>query len=339
MDFTQIQNMLVPLATAWGLKVILAVVLLVVGRGVARFVKRLLAKGMERSQLDATLVPFLASLGYYLVMAVVIIAVLGVVGIQTASLVAVLGAAGLAVGLALQGTLSNVAAGVMLLVFRPFRVGDLIEAAGATGSVEAIGLFTTTVNTLDNVQITIPNSSVWGGMVKNYTANDTRRNDMVMGISYDDDIGVALATINGILGGDDRVLAEPAPQVAVAELADSSVNIVVRPWCKKEDYWDLRFDLQRAFKEGLEAAGCSIPYPQRDVHLFQAGGGSSESVGRVVEELSRLPPCPATECGAGGRSARAGRRTRTTRWRTAYCRMRREYAAVIPVTRARTFSD
>lgn len=275
MDFTQILNMIVPMATAWGLKIILAVVLLIVGRGVARLVRGLLTKGMERSQLDATLVPFLASLGYYLVLAVVIIAVLGVVGIQTASLVAVLGAAGLAVGLALQGTLSNVAAGVMLLAFRPFRVGDVIEAGGATGKVEAIGLFTTTLNTPDNVQITLPNSGVWGGMLKNYTANDTRRNDMVMGVSYDDDIGVALETINGILAREDRVLADPPPQVAVSELADSSVNIVVRPWCKKEDYWPLRFDLHRAFKEGLEAAGCSIPYPQRDVHLFQVEGDAA----------------------------------------------------------------
>lgn len=275
MDFDQIQTMLVPLVTAWGLKIVLAIVLLVVGRGVARVVRRLLGKGLERANMDPTLVPFLASLGYYLVLAVVIIAVLGVVGIQTASLVAILGAAGLAVGLALQGTLSNVAAGVMLLVFRPFRVGDVIEAGGTTGKVQSIGLFTTTLNTADNVQITLPNSGIWGGTVKNYTANDTRRNDMVMGISYDDDIGLAMKTINEVLAADPRVLADPAPQVAVAELADSSVNIVVRPWCTKEDYWDLRFDLHRSLKEGLEAAGCSIPYPQRDVHLFQAGASAA----------------------------------------------------------------
>jgi small conductance mechanosensitive channel len=207
---------------------------------------------------------------YYLLLAFTIIATLGMVGVQTASIIAVLGAAGLAVGLALQGTLSNFAAGVMLLIFRPFRVGDYVEAGGTAGSVKAIGVFSTTMTTPDNVQIVVPNSMVWGQTIKNYAFNDTRRNDMLVGISYNDDIGKAFATIHTILDADERVLSEPAAVVAVSELGDSSVNIVVRPWCKKEDYWDLRFDFLRSIKEQLEAAGCSIPYPQRDVHVYTA---------------------------------------------------------------------
>jgi small conductance mechanosensitive channel len=174
-----------------------------------------------------------------------------------------------AVGLALQGTLSNFASGVMLLVFRPFNVGDYIDAGGTAGTVKAIGLFSTTLDTPDNVRIVVPNSAVYGNTIKNYAANANRRNDMVVGVSYNDDLGLAVSTIERILKEDGRVLAEPSPVVAVSELGDSSVNIVVRPWCTKEDYWGLRFDLMRTFKERLEAAGCSIPYPQQDVHMYQ----------------------------------------------------------------------
>jgi len=158
---------------------------------------------------------------------------------------------------------------VMLLMFRPFRVGDYVDIAGTAGSVVEIGLFTVALNTPDNVRIIVPNSSVYGQTISNYAANPTRRNDLVIGIAYGDDIGVAIATIEKILADDARVLKDPAPVVATSELGDSSVNIVVRPWCTKEDYWPLHFDLTRRIKEGLEAAGCSIPFPQRDVHLFQ----------------------------------------------------------------------
>ena len=268
-DLQQTLSTVVDLVSAWGLKLIGAFVVLLVGRLVARWARRLLRRLMTAKEVDATLVPFVAGLVYYLIIAFVAVAVLGMVGIQTASMVAVLGAAGLAVGLALQGTLSNFAAGVMLLVFRPFKVGDYVEVGGTAGAVEAVGLFSTTLNTPDNVKITIPNGAVFGNTIKNYAANDTRRNDMIVGISYDDDIGVALETISRVIDSDVRVLKDPAPVVAVSELGDSSVNIVVRPWCKKEDYWALRFDMMRSLKEQLEAAGCSIPYPQRDVHLFQ----------------------------------------------------------------------
>lgn len=224
---------------------------------------------MERASVEATLVPFVSGLIYYLVVAMVAVAALGMVGIQTASVIAVLGAAGLAVGLALQGTLSNFAAGVMLLVFRPFKVGDYVDVGGNGGTVTAVGMFSTHLNTPDNVAIVIPNTAVWGGTIKNYAANETRRVDMVVGIAYDDNIGVAVDTIQRVMSGDQRILADPAPVIAVNELGDSSVNLVVRPWCNRADYWALKWDLTRRFKEQLEAAGCSIPFPQRDVHLFQ----------------------------------------------------------------------
>jgi len=261
---------LVSLISAWGLKVLGALVLLAVGRWIAGWARRITRKALTKANIDATLVPFVSGIIYYFIIAAVLMAVLGVVGIQTASFMAVFGAAGLAVGLALQGSLSNVASGVMLLVFRPFAVGDYIEAGGSAGSVEMIGLFTTTLNTPDNVKILVPNSSVYGQTIKNYAANDTRRNDMVVGVSYDDDLSTAVDTIKSVLSADSRVLADPEPVVAVAELGDSSVNIVVRPWCKKEDYWNLRFDMMRTMKEQLETAGCSIPYPQRDIHVFEA---------------------------------------------------------------------
>jgi small conductance mechanosensitive channel len=206
---------------------------------------------------------------YYLVLAFVIIAVLQLFGVETTSMGAVLGAAGFAVGLAMQGTLSNFSAGVMLLVFRPFRVDDFVDVAGTAGTVQEVGIFSTTMSTPDNVRIIVPNSAIYGQTIKNFSANDTRRVDLVMGIGYGDDIALAVQTLERIMDGDARVLKDPAPVVAVHELADSSVNLVVRPWCKKEDYWALRWDLTRAFKEQLEAAGCNIPFPQRDVHLYQ----------------------------------------------------------------------
>jgi small conductance mechanosensitive channel len=274
MDFSavQLEDLLarvITLITDWGLKVLGALVVLIIGRMIAKAVRKGVRKALERGKMDPTLVPFVSSLSYYLVMAFVLIAVLGMVGIETASMIAVLGAAGLAVGLALQGTLANFASGVMLLIFRPFHTGDFIEAAGVAGSVDTVGIFTTTLNTPDNVRIVLPNGTVWGQVIKNYATNATRLVDLVMGISYDDDIGAAMDTINRVLENEPRVLKDPAPTVAVSELADSSVNLVVRPWCTKEDYWGVYFDLTRAMKEELESSGCSIPYPQTDVHLHK----------------------------------------------------------------------
>jgi small conductance mechanosensitive channel len=258
----------VEMVSNWGLQVIGAIAVLIIGRWIAGIIRKAVRRSLNRGNIDESLIPFLESMAYYVVITVTIIAVMNLFGIETTSLIAVVGAAGLAVGLALQGTLSNFAAGAMLLVFRPFKIGDFVEVGGSAGSVSQIGVFTTTLNTPDNVVILIPNSQVYGQSIKNYSGTDTRRVDMVMGISYGDDIGKAIEVIKAIIARDDRVLADPEPVVAVAELGDSSVNIVVRPWSKGSDYWGLKFDLTRAFKEELEAAGCSIPFPQRDVHVI-----------------------------------------------------------------------
>ena len=255
------------LVSSWGLSVVGALALLLVGRIVCSALRRGTRRALERTSVDASLVPFVSGAVYYMALTAVLLAVLSLFGIQTTSVIAVLGAASLAVGLALQGTLSNFAAGTMLLLFRPFRIGDWVEVAGVAGSVQEIGLFSSVLHTGDNVRITLPNSSVYGDIIKNYSANETRRNDLVVGISYDDDIAQAVETIRSVLAADSRVLRDPEPVVAVAELADSSVNLVVRPWCAGANYWALRFDLTHRLKEALEAAGCSIPYPQRDVHL------------------------------------------------------------------------
>lgn len=260
------------LVSSWGLQVLGAIVVLIVGRWVAGLLRRSVRNGLERARIDPTLVPFLSGIAYYLALAAVVIAVLGLFGIQTTSLVAVLGAAGLAVGLALQGTLANFSSGVMLLIFRPFTKGDFVEVAGVKGSVQQVSIFTTTLSTPDNVRIIVPNSSIYGAIISNYSANDTRRNDLVFGVRYVDDLGDAEEAIRRVLAADSRVLKEPEPVVAVAELADSSVNFVVRPWCRKDDYWPLRFDLTRRIKEELESSGCSIPFPQRDVHVVNGAG-------------------------------------------------------------------
>ena len=271
-DVGAMMDALTAIVSTWGLRVIGALVLFIVGMMVCKAARRSLRKALEKSNLDNTLVPFISSLVYYLLLTFLILAVLSLFGIQTTSFIAVLGAAGLAVGLALQGTLSNFAAGVMLLIFRPFKIGDYIEAGGTAGTVQEIAIFSTTLHSPDNVRITVPNSGIYGSTVKNYSYNETRRNDMSFGISYDDDISKAVDVIQRALNADDRVLQDPAPVIAVGELADSSVNLLVRPWCKGADYWALRWDLTRKIKEDLEAAGCSIPYPQQDVYMHQASG-------------------------------------------------------------------
>jgi len=255
--------------STWGLRVLGALVVLVLGWMVAKVVRAAARRMLGRTKVDATLLPFLSGIAYYLVIVVVMVAALGLVGIQTGSLIALLGAAGLAVGLALQGTLSHFASGVMLLSFRPIRVGDFVDISGTSGTVFEVGLFAVKLDTPDNVRIVVPNSNVWGQTITNYAVNDQRRVDLVVGVGYGDDLQLAARVISEILAEDERVLEEPEPQVAVSELADSSVNFVVRPWCIREDYWDLRFALTERIKSRLEAAGCSIPFPQRDVHLHQ----------------------------------------------------------------------
>ena len=272
-DLTRTLESLTNVVSTWGIRVVGAIAFLIAGMVVARMVRRWLRRGLERTSVDSTLVPFFASLVYYAIVTFVAIGVLGLFGIPTTSFVATLGAAGLAIGLALQGSLSNLAAGVMLLIFRPFRVGDYVEAAGAEGSVEEIGLFASSLTTLDNTLVVLPNSAIWGATIKNYTAKDKRRNDLVFGISYGDDIDRARASILETVRSDSRVLSEPPPEVWVTGMGDSAVELLVAPWCHPDDYWSLRFDLYQQVKEGLEAGGSTIPFPQRDLHVVEMPGG------------------------------------------------------------------
>lgn len=258
---------------SYGMSVIGGLIILVVGWLVAGWVSAGLRRSLARtSRVDETLRGFLVSLAKYVILAFVIIAVLSQFGVQTASLIAIFGAAGLAVGLAMQGTLSNVAAGVMLLLFRPLKVGQYVEVAGHAGTVKEVGLFTTELATPDNVQVIIPNALIWGQAVVNYSHHNTRRVDFDLAIAYGDSIDTAMAAIDSAIKEETRLLDEPPAQVVVAGLGESSVDIVVRVWTKAEDYWPVRFDLTRRFKEVLEAAGITIPFPQRQVHVIERSG-------------------------------------------------------------------
>ncbi len=260
-------NSLADMGMVYGLKIIGAIAILVIGKWIARAVTNVTKKGMERAKVEPTLVSFIGSLVYVLLMIVVILAALNNLGVNTTSFVAILGAAGLAVGLALQGTLSNVGAAILIILFRPFKVGDFVEAGGTSGVVEEINMFSTIFKTGDNKVVIVPNSSVIGGNIVNYSAKETRRVDWTFGIGYDDDLKLAKETLEKILAEDSRVLKDPIPFVAVSELADSSVNFVARVWVKSGDYWGVYFDTIEKVKLVFDEKGISIPYPQMDVHL------------------------------------------------------------------------
>jgi small conductance mechanosensitive channel len=265
---------IVPFITRYGMQVLGAVIILILGKIAASIASKMVRRAMKRAKADPALIGFLASAISIAIMVFAVIAALSKFGVQTTSFIAVLGAAGLAVGLALQGSLSNFAAGVMILIFRPIRIGDLVEAAGHLGKIADIGIFVTTMNSLDNQKIIIPNSMITGDVINNVNGNGTRRVDMVAGISYADDMNAAKAILEKILDEHPKVLKEPAPTVAVKELADSSVNLVVRPWVEADDYWTVWFDVTQRTKEEFDRRGISIPFPQRDVHLFQEGATS-----------------------------------------------------------------
>ena len=248
----------------------IALVIFVIGKWIARAISNLIKKLMTKNNMDEALVGFIGSLVYWALLIMVVIAALGKLGIQTGSFIAIVGAAGLAVGLALQGSLSNFAAGVLILIFRPFKIGDFVEVAGEAGVVKKIQIFTTELSTGDNKQVIIPNSGVTGGNITNYSTHDTRRVDLTMGIGYEDDIDKARNAILDEINKEERILKDPAPTVAVIELADSSVNFVVRPWVNAADYWGVYFDLTEAMKKRFDAEGISIPFPQQDVHMHQA---------------------------------------------------------------------
>jgi small conductance mechanosensitive channel len=261
---------LIQFATSYGLRIIGAILVLVIGRMVAGIARRGIRRALARTDTDAAIVSFVSSLGYYLVIIVAVLAALKNFGIETASLVAVLGAVGFAIGFALQGSLANFAAGIMLLVFRPYRIGEFVEVGGVAGTVRDMGLFSTVMTTPDNVRVIMPNGKIFGDTIKNYAGEDTRRVDMVVGIGYDSPVPRAIEIMQGLLDADSRVLQDPEPVIAVAELADSSVNLVVRPWVRKEDYWAVKFDFTRRVKEEFDANDIEIPFPQRVVHTVAA---------------------------------------------------------------------
>lgn len=264
-----------PLVLGWGLKLLGALLIYVIGRWVAKALTRWVGRAITKANVDATLSRFLSSILYMVLIVFVVLTALSALGVNTTNFLAILGAAGLAVGLALKDSLSNFAAGVMLVFFRPFKQGDYIEAAGISGTVVSVKIFNTILRTSDNRVITVPNALIYADTITNYSAEDKRRIDLVIGIGYDDDIARAKALIQGVLGQDDRILDEPPPVMLVVELGESSVDIAVRSWVNSGDYSQVRSDLLEHIKRALEAAGLSIPYPQRDLHIVTQGNGDT----------------------------------------------------------------
>jgi len=269
LDFSRLLNTIYGLLTVYGLRVIAAIVIFILGRWVSLMVAKIIERIMLKSKVDETLVSFVRHLSYVALLAFVVIAALNQLGIQTASFIAVMGAAGLAIGLALQGSLGNFAAGVLMIIFKPFKVGDFIEGGGVAGIVEKIEIFTTQLKTPDNKTIIIPNAKLTGDNITNFNVKGTRRVDFVFGISYGDDIDKARSIIKEIIDQDERVMKEPEPAIVVSELADSSVNLTVRAWTSAADYWSFFFDTMENVKKQFDAQGVSIPFPQRDVHIYE----------------------------------------------------------------------
>jgi small conductance mechanosensitive channel len=262
-------DFIVSYLTEYGLKIIGAVAILVIGLWLAKLITKTFNKTLIKREVDDTLVKFFTAIVRILLIIFVVLAAIDQVGIETTSLVAILGAAGLAVGFALQGSLSNFASGVMLIIFRPIKVGDFIEGGGMSGSVTEIGIFVTILTTPDNKVIYVPNAKLTSDNIVNYSANNTRRVDLTFGIGYSDDIDKAKKVIGYVLYSNSKILTDPAPTVQVNELADSSVNFVVRPWVKSDDYWTVYWELTEAMKKKFDENKIEIPYPQRDVHLHQ----------------------------------------------------------------------
>lgn len=256
-------------ASQFGFQVVAAIVIFLAGRWLARRLAGLIERGLNKAGTDPTLIGFFRNIAYFGLLVMVIIAAVGQLGVQTTSFIAVLGAAGLAVGLALQGSLANFAAGMLMIIFRPFKAGDFIDAAGTAGVVEEVQLFTTKMRTPDNKTIIIPNAQVTAGTITNFSARDTRRLDLVFGVSYTDDLDKVKRVIGEVLAEESRLLKDPQPLVGLLELGDSSVNFAVRPWVNSSEYWPVFFDLQEAMKKRFDKEGISIPFPQRDVHLYQ----------------------------------------------------------------------
>ena len=254
----------------FGINILIAIAIFYVGKFVVRMVVRGTRKVMRRQDVDRTLETFICNLLRMSLMVIVFIAAIGQLGIQTTSFIAIFGAAGLAVGLALQGSLSNFAAGVLIVLFRPYRVGDFIEGAGIAGVVEQVQILTTVLRTGDNKRIIVPNGQIMDSIITNYSANDTRRIDMVVGVSYEDDLDKVRSVLEELVAAEERILDDPACTIAVSELADSSVNFVVRPWVSTADYWGVKFDMTEAIKKRFDKEDITFPFPQQDVHLYKA---------------------------------------------------------------------
>ena len=252
----------------YGLPLVWAIIIFIVGRIVARVVSNMIGKMMTKGKVDETLVKFAKSMIYIALMVFVILAALEKLGVETTSFAAIIAAAGLAVGLSLQGTLGNFAAGIMLILFRPFKVGDFVEAGGVSGVIEEIQIFSTKMKSGDNKEIIVPNGGIIGGTITNYSAKETRRIDLVIGVGYDDDLKKVRSVLENILGANECVLKDPGPTIGLLELGDSSVNFAVRPWVKTGDYWPTLFALQEEIKTRFDQEGISIPYPQRDIHMI-----------------------------------------------------------------------
>jgi small conductance mechanosensitive channel len=272
-DWTTLPQLLqdkgVDISINFGIKAATALAIFLIGKFLIRLVVGGLHKVMQKQDVDKTLETFICNLVSMALLVVVVIAAIGALGVETTSFIAIFGAAGLAVGLALQGSLSNFASGVLIVLFRPYRVGDWVEAAGISGSVEQVQILTTILKTGDNKQIIVPNSQIMDSIITNYSANDTSRIDMVVGVSYSDDLDNVRSTLQDLVAADDRILKEPAVTIAVSELADSSVNFVVRPWVSTADYWGVKFDLTEAIKKRFDKEDIAFPFPQQDVHLYR----------------------------------------------------------------------
>jgi len=266
-DSAELSKFLEIYVIPWAINIGLALLIFIVGRILVKMVNKVLHNLLIRAKMDTMLVDFVAAIANAALLLFVIIAAVDQLGVDTTSLIALIGAAGLAVGLALQGSLQNFASGVMLIVFRPFKPGDFVEAGGTTGTVEQVSIFHTVLKTPDNREVIVPNGPIYSGTITNYSAKKERRIDMVFGIGYGDDIKKAKEIFWELLKADERILEDPAPTVAVSELADSSVNFVVRPWVKTADYWAVKFDYTENIKLTFDAKGVSIPFPQMDVHL------------------------------------------------------------------------
>lgn len=270
MNLEEIMPLVSEYAIVYGVKFVMAVVVYLVGKWIAKKLSGLVAKGLDKKGVDATLSQFVNNIVYYVLLIVVIIAALGQLGIQTASFVAIVGAAGLAVGLALQGSLANFAAGVLLILFRPIRVGDFVEVAGVSGSVSNISIFCTTLLTGDNKTVIVANADVSGGNITNYSIEPTRRVDLVVGVAYDSNIEQVKNELKALAEADERILKDKAVTIGVSELADSSINLVFRPWVNSADYWGVKFDLNQKIHARFQEVGIGIPYPTMDVNVTKA---------------------------------------------------------------------